>query len=430
MTSSLTELTALPSIAAAVAVLDVAGAQPVFGAANERYLEVVGLESLARVVGRGPSDVVPGYAVTDFLEHLDACVRSREAVEFDSACDRGVATTWWRNTMLPTIDGDGVVSRVFLTAIDITDKKRVESAYRESRERLRAIVENAYDAIITVDHASRVKFMNGAALRMFGYKPEEILGERLDALLPESVRERHEQYLEAFRRSPIAGREMHERSRVVARRRTGEEFSAQVSISKVHLESGVEMTAILRDVTETTRLIAELNATATVDELTKLATRRRFIGALADELERFKRYGRPLSLAIFDVDFFKRINDEHGHPAGDAVLRELGRVLSGSARTTDLAARLGGEELAILFPETTLAEAETAAERVRKLVEAMDVRARNGDSIRVTVSAGVATIAPGRNEDELIAAADEALYEAKRAGRNRVVAAESPRQAA
>ena len=171
-------------------------------------------------------------------------------------------------------------------------------------------------------------------------------------------------------------------------------------------------------------LNAELEASATTDGLTQLANRRHLDRRLAEEVERAHRYDAPLSVLLFDVDHFKRVNDEHGHAAGDAVLRALGQHLRDSVRIMDLTARYGGEELVVLAPSTPADSARVLAERLRVGIAALAIE--TGDAtLSVTVSIGVATLTPAQGGAALLAAADAALYEAKKSGRDRVVSAGS-----
>jgi diguanylate cyclase (GGDEF)-like protein len=165
---------------------------------------------------------------------------------------------------------------------------------------------------------------------------------------------------------------------------------------------------------------------AVTDELTGLFNRRRFQEAMVTEVERSKRFGQPVGLVLLDLDNFKAVNDTYGHQQGDLVLREVARVLRETSREIDEPARYGGEELAVVLPGTDLEGAYNLAERVRAGVEELSLPLLDGDGIlRVTASFGVATL-PGSADDirGLIAAADEALYRAKRAGKNRTVRAE------
>jgi diguanylate cyclase (GGDEF)-like protein len=172
----------------------------------------------------------------------------------------------------------------------------------------------------------------------------------------------------------------------------------------------------------------KLKRTLLTDEKTRLFNYRYFCERAAEEFKRAKRYENDLSCIMLDLDHFKRLNDTYGHLKGDKVLRELGRVLRESGRETDFVARYGGEEFAILCPHTDAAQGLVVAERIRRAVE-QHAFSLEGDSVRITVSAGLATLAHGRGmrgESDLIEAADAALLEAKRLGRNRVIASRAP----
>jgi diguanylate cyclase (GGDEF)-like protein len=159
---------------------------------------------------------------------------------------------------------------------------------------------------------------------------------------------------------------------------------------------------------------------AATDSLTGLANRWTFDEELALEWRRAERVGDPLGLILFDLDNFKSINDTYGHQAGDEVLRVVGRVLAASVRQVDLAARYGGEEFGVIVPETDLRGAIELAERLRTALAAEQIELPGGDSLSVTASFGAAVKGDLAGGEELVAAADEALYEAKRAGKNRV----------
>ena len=165
---------------------------------------------------------------------------------------------------------------------------------------------------------------------------------------------------------------------------------------------------------------------AVTDELTGLANVRAFLDTLDRELERSRRFGTPLGLVMVDLDDFKRVNDTYGHQQGDEVLAQVAGVLRESSRELDTAARYGGEELAVILPQTDASGAELLAERMREAIQSLPVRRVDGKgSLRVTASFGVAA-APesGGDRMDLIAAADAALYSAKRGGKNRVERAE------
>lgn len=171
-------------------------------------------------------------------------------------------------------------------------------------------------------------------------------------------------------------------------------------------------------------LFEETERRATTDGLTGLSNHRRFQERLDDEIAKVRRYGRPVSLLLTDVDHFKGVNDTYGHPVGDKVLKGISRILKAEARDTDLPARYGGEEFTVILPETDLDGAKVIAERIRRKVEETTFQTELGP-LKVTLSLGVATFpVHGDEKQEVIDAADQALYVAKRGGRNRVVCAE------
>lgn len=165
---------------------------------------------------------------------------------------------------------------------------------------------------------------------------------------------------------------------------------------------------------------------ATTDELTGLYNRRAFFESVQKELARVRRSGVGFSLLLMDIDFFKQVNDTYGHAAGDAVLRILADTLRSTLRVVDVAARMGGEEFAILLPETQENEAHRVAERLRQAIAAAEAHV-GVHTIRVTISIGVAALSANTPDpDTLLHAADEALYAAKARGRDQVVLADAP----
>jgi diguanylate cyclase (GGDEF)-like protein len=171
---------------------------------------------------------------------------------------------------------------------------------------------------------------------------------------------------------------------------------------------------------ENARLHRIVERQAMVDGLTGIANRRQCEEALTSEIARADRLGTPLTLVLADLDDFKRINDEHGHAAGDDVLREFASVLRGTVRESDLAGRWGGEEFLLLLPGADAAGGAQLAERVRASLAERSFLGRKGAALAITCSFGVAELTAGLDEQHLFAAGDRALYRAKRAGKNRV----------
>ncbi len=172
---------------------------------------------------------------------------------------------------------------------------------------------------------------------------------------------------------------------------------------------------------ETIWEIEEINRRARTDALTGLANRQQFEDRLTRIVAETNRFGGSCALVVADIDRFKHVNDTFGHQFGDQVLKRVAAALQNEIRTVDLAARYGGEEVAILLPQTNLEGACQLAERLRKAV-ARHPHTVGGREITVTISLGVAAYPEGaRDRDQLFLVADRALYAAKRAGRNRVV---------
>ena len=194
------------------------------------------------------------------------------------------------------------------------------------------------------------------------------------------------------------------------------------------IRAGKRIVDLQKELLETNKRLERLSIT---DGLTNLYNHRYFQDELGRAFEESARYGRPLSLAIADLDFFKKVNDGYGHAVGDEVLKVVSRMFQESSRSTDLVARYGGEEFAIMMPETDGHSAITFAEKLRSLVQSTPIRTQAGE-LRLTVSIGVATVPHPQIHaaKELIIAADNALYRAKHAGRNQVQADEEVRAAA
>jgi diguanylate cyclase (GGDEF)-like protein len=188
-------------------------------------------------------------------------------------------------------------------------------------------------------------------------------------------------------------------------------------LRNVELASAYDELKRLHD--EVSRQAELLQQISIRDALTGTYNRRFLDERLKEEVMRAARYGQPLSAALLDIDHFKSINDSLSHAIGDDVLRALAVVVSEQLRDTDLLVRYGGEEFVLLLPLTALDNAGKAAEKVRAAVEGHDWRSLHPD-LRVTVSIGVAQVADADDPDKLIDAADRKLYEAKKAGRNRV----------
>ncbi len=179
---------------------------------------------------------------------------------------------------------------------------------------------------------------------------------------------------------------------------------------------------MVQDVTEIAAYEQKLVEMNTKDPLTGVFNRRFMFYRLNEEIERFKRYGRPFSIIIQDIDFFKNINDTYGHTCGDVILKKFAQLNLQRIRTIDLYTRYGGEEFCCILPETDLCSAQKLAENLRRIIEE-HVFDFEGAKLRISMSQGVAEAEPDMTTaEELLKCADICLYRAKKAGRNKIVA--------
>ncbi|MDA3904351.1 MAG: GGDEF domain-containing protein [Desulfuromusa sp.] len=184
---------------------------------------------------------------------------------------------------------------------------------------------------------------------------------------------------------------------------------------------------IATEVAELRLNLAELSSLVRTDPLTGIANYRYFFQALEQEIERTQRSGLPTSLIMLDIDFFKKVNDQWGHEIGNQALVHLSRLLQQTVRKLDIPCRYGGEEFAVILPDTSLAACHPVAERIRQGIEQspLDIA---GQPLRITVSLGITTYMDKQHTsvEELVKQADKYLYQAKETGRNRVCHADFP----
>jgi len=285
----------------------------------------------------------------------------------------------------------------------------------EGAAMMERITHDALDAIVMIDDGDTVIHWNPAAEKVFGYSQQEALGKSLHGLImPERFRDEYTPAFANYVRTGT-GALIGVTREVEARHRDGHEFPLELSLSAVKVKGRWVGIGIGRDVSERKELEQLLRQQAFTDPLTGLANRRSFDSRMAAEVSRAERYHSPLSLMFLDIDHFKAINDSHGHMVGDQVLAEMARLVSGSVRGSDSLARWGGEEFVLLSPGTRMDEMARLAEKLRVLISRHTFPVVDQ---AVTCSFGVAELKEGETVADIIRRADEALYEAKAAGRN------------
>jgi len=303
---------------------------------------------------------------------------------------------------------------------EITRRVFTEEALRTSEEQYRLLAENARDVIfrISLIPERRFLYVSPSVTLLTGYTPQDFyasFGLCLKCTSPENY--------------PLLGTLLQGKTspldQIAMRciRKDGairwiEQRSAPVFDAAGRL---VALEGIIRDITERKQLEDQLRQQAATDELTGLWNRRHFMQAGRQEIERARRYGQSLALLMIDADHFKRVNDQHGHAVGDATLKRLAQIIRETVREVDIPGRLGGEEFAVLLPNTDLDNAGAFAERLRQTIE-QHAPEPSERIPPITVSIGVTAYHSTLSSfDELLRIADDALYRAKEQGRNCVI---------
>ncbi len=324
---------------------------------------------------------------------------------------------FWAPVNTPVLDGAGATVLIVHRAEDVTDAHRARTALERSERRFRSLVEHASDPILVVGDRGRYDFVSPAVEQVLGRTRDELDRMRWgDAAHPDHR---------------VAARELLARARGVAPGQTvsgrlhlvhGDGSRRVVDVRATNHRDDPAIRGVVmnvRDVTEQHEVERTLQRQAWEDELTGMPNRRWFLQAARQAVARAARTGDRVGVVLLDVDDFKLVNDTMGHPAGDRLLVELARRMRAALRPNDTVARLGGDEFAILAED--LGDASDALRIARRVAGAATGRYRLGPAFeaRVTFSVGLSTEADA-DADTLLAHADAALYEAKRAGRDRV----------
>ncbi len=361
--------------------------------------------------GRTPRELMPA-ALADRVEPLfrGALLGQRGSTELPSLQGAGTLELF-----VAPVHANRLIAGVAIS-VDITERREREAETR----RLAAIVNQSADAIIAIAPDGLIMAWSRGAQLLLGPDPDQIGGQPVTAILPEARRGEVQDIIARV----LAGGTLSYESEL--RRADGTAVAVAVTTSPIYGDSGdvSAVSMIARDITERKRLEQRLARLATHDPLTGLLNRRGFDAELRRAVGLARRHRAPVALLLLDVDRFKYINDNYGHVAGDAVLAHVATLLRSRLRDTDVITRLGGDELALILPNTSPGHAVALAAELLDQLRRAPV-AINRHSVRITASIGVAVTAPrdALDPDQLLVRADVALYEAKEAGGDR--AAES-----
>jgi diguanylate cyclase (GGDEF)-like protein/PAS domain S-box-containing protein len=323
-------------------------------------------------------------------------------------------------------------TRLMAVINDISLQVKRERLLRQNEAWLNAILTGITDyAVVSLDREGRIGDWNPSIGRLTGFDSPSVIGKPYSILSPEDA-STADRVRDRLFEAEANGWSLDEGWQLKA---DGSRFWGSALIAPLHdrpqrdgqppLDELADRTdpaycLVIRDITDKREENERNRKAHSCDHLTGIANRRTFFEATERELARRRRSPRELSLILFDADHFKQVNDTHGHPAGDAVLKHFASVLSQTFRQVDVVARIGGEEFAALLPSTGQPGALVVAERLRAAIESASV-IFDGACIRYTVSAGIAVMDDSLGGlDELLKRADHALYAAKAGGRNRI----------
>ncbi len=274
-------------------------------------------------------------------------------------------------------------------------------------EKIASIAAHSVIGVVILDQDLRVDFANKSFSKLTGYTREQLNGENL------------QQYgFSCLNKAMMKlGAKANWKGEIKVTNRFGDHLTLDTHITHYKMGMGMSDRYVLsfRDISHRVRLENKLKSLAEKDPLTGCWNRRRFDEELARYANIAGRYGfSNATLAIIDIDHFKQINDQHGHDVGDVVLKDLARLMKSECRETDIVARVGGEEFAIIMPETNTRNAFEAIYRLKEIIQSKSV-------LGITVSGGITAI--NRSVEQTYRRADRALYQAKTLGRNRVCGA-------
>jgi diguanylate cyclase (GGDEF)-like protein/PAS domain S-box-containing protein len=280
------------------------------------------------------------------------------------------------------------------------------------------ILDNVHEGIITIDQTGKVQNFNLAAERIFGYVPDEVIGNNINMLMPEPYKTQHDGYLHnymATNQPKVIGIGR----KVQGRRKDGEIFPMHLAVTQIDSAYGMLFIGLVRDISAEEEYRLNIEKLAMTDPLTSLPNRSSFNHQMSARILE----GKPFALLFVDIDGFKPVNDNFGHEIGDRVLITLSQRMLGSVAESDFIARLGGDEFVVILkniPSPLKAE-QVGLRILGKIGETMNFK---GNECKVGASIGVALYpANGQTSEVLMYGADSAMYEAKRSGKNRVIMA-------
>jgi diguanylate cyclase (GGDEF)-like protein/PAS domain S-box-containing protein len=374
---------------------------------NQRFLDVTGY-SREELIGRTPAMIQSGMTPEGIYHDMWQTLRSGRVWQGELLNRKKSGELYWEaETLTPVRDDSGEIVNFVAVKEDITERKR-----QEEELKLLASVFQTGQATLITDADMRIERVNQAFTDITGFSEEEVIG--LTPKLFKSGRHDKAFYARLWQAVLETG---HWQGEIWNRNKYGDIYPLWQSITAVYDTNGKvrHFIAVFHNIAERKRMESELEHQATRDHLTGTYNRRAFDAAMRKAIRQAERSDNTFSLLLFDIDHFKAVNDQHGHDTGDIILKRLAALVGQTLRSTDLLARWGGEEFAILLQDTSAQGGTVFAERLRQQVAETRL---NG--LALTISMGIAEYRRSDSPEALLARADSALYRAKRAGRNRV----------
>jgi len=387
--------------------------------ANDLVLELF-QASLAEVVGKDDSHFFD-LEISNELKRND-----REVLDYGKVIEKeelniikstGETRIYW-TVKKPLFDNNGKIVGMCGISTDITQRKKLEQEVKDKENLLNIILNNIDAYVYMKDYDRNFKYVNSKVVDVFGYKSaDEITGKKDTEVIPQEV-------ADSFW-------EMDKKVFATGRKQVAEEIFPDENGENRHywsiklpyiLEDGtVSLIGFSTDITELQVLKEELRIQSITDYLTGAYNRRHFVKICQNEFERSKRYEIDLSIIVLDIDWFKSINDKYGHIVGDEVLKEIAKNCNALKRQEDTFFRVGGEEFAIILPHTDIENAKEFAKRIQKYQSENPLKGDFEGEIKITFSIGISSLkSSDKSYEEIFVRADDAMYEAKNSGRNRV----------
>jgi diguanylate cyclase (GGDEF)-like protein/PAS domain S-box-containing protein len=378
-----------------------------------------------RIFQADRTEDILGHSINEFIHPLDqqrvlARVRRAEETPVTNpptefriyTCKRNLRVIGLTST---TYIYQGTIS-LLVAFMDMTERTAMDARLRESDEQFQRMMNTMQDVFYRTDAEGITRYVCPAVKQVLGFSAEEIIGRPAAEFYPNSadrVALKETILSEGFVRD-FPGQ---------MRRKDGQIIDISISSTVILDEEGkfAGVEGIWRDITERRNLERELERRATTDELTGIANRRTILEQLAHTHQRYLRHHQPLTVFILDLDFFKLINDEYGHLAGDQLLKQIVGTVQQQLRNIDLFGRIGGEEFILIMDDTPPAQADEIGNRILHRVRSQIFDIGSGVPIQMTVSIGATCAEPGDlTLTSLLERADKALYLAKGSGRNQL----------